>query len=111
MRSIDRIAAMFTTVAMTIYVDDTAIEAAGTLATVCRDLAQATVAVCEAFQQLRLDLSPTKNKILASTESVAKKLVSKLSLFGFTVANTAKSLGVGMGAGVRRNMRVLKDRF
>ena len=111
MRSIDRVAKMCTTVSMTIFVDDTAIEATGTPTTVSRDLAQVTAATCEAFQQLRLDLSPTRNKILAFVESVATNVVSKLSLFGFTAAKTAKSLGVGMGAGVRRNMQVLKARL
>ena len=52
-----------------------------------------------------------KSVCAASTESLGKKLEALLKDLSVNFENTVKSLGVGLGAGVRRNTKVMATRI
>ena len=93
------------------YVDDVSAEAVGEASVVRERLHAAGLDLCLGLQALGLRLSESKCKVMASSDCVAADVAHKLRMFGFKAAKRARSLGVGLGAGVRRNTQVQASRF
>ena len=63
--------------------------------------------VPNSFTEAEMELSKTKSVCTASTEALGRRLEELLKDLCVTFENTVKSLGVGLGAGVRRNTKVI----
>ncbi len=98
-------------VTVTLYVDDVSAEAAGTQRTVVDSLAQCVLAICDRMTEDRLEVSAKKSVCTASTKRLGTALSEKLARFAIRFEARVKSLGVGLGAGTRRNAQVASSRL
>ncbi len=111
LRLLKRIADRYPSMKLTAYVDDIAAEAVGTPASAAALLQRAGTELCDGLRALRLTLSATKCQVIASSAPLGKKVAAHLAEFGVTYVERARSLGVGLGAGVRRNAAVQRKRL
>jgi hypothetical protein len=91
-------------------VDDITVETVGASGTIALTCAKTVNALVDGLEGMRMDFSATKNVVLASTRELANSVVSLVSV-PVTAVKAAKALGVGMGAGVRRNASAALKRF
>ncbi len=110
-RAMDRATRLYPRAALTLYVDDASTEASGTTATVVRDVIGITTEVCKGFEGVGLSVSNTKNQCTASDHELGRTIAEGLSAYGVTFAARVKSLGVQLGAGVRRCSMVARRRM
>ena len=95
------------TVVPSCFVDDLSAEMTGPDDHVLSELAGFVKNVAGSFVEAEMELSKTKSVCTASTESLGRKLEASLEDLSVTFEKTVKSLGVGLGAGVRRNTKVM----
>ena len=93
---------------LTCYVDDASIEAAGSASIVEEHLTEATSIFTGELQKVGLEFSATKNVVSASTPALQSAIARRLSGLRMKASQRVKSLGMALGAGVRRNMKVAK---
>ena len=98
-------------VELTLFVDDSSIEASGTPKIVERAVVEAARVFTSDLQDLDMDFSDTKNMCLASHPSVADRVVARLPGLGIKRVKAAKSLGGALGGGKRRHTKVLQKRL
>jgi hypothetical protein len=110
-RCMDRIVYHFPSVWLTVYVDDTGLEAVGPRGHVIHNIVGATRCLVDSLVEMRLELSPTKNVCCASKFSVGVAVISQLPDVKFKLALRAKSLGAAITAGRHRNTGVLNSRL
>ena len=111
LRLLDRISAACPDVTFSIYVDDVTAEATGTPRTIAAALTSAGNLLCDGLVELRLTLSTGKCLCTASAASLGHQIVDGMRRHSIRYADRVKSLGVGLGAGVRRNTSVQASRF
>ena len=87
----------------TIFVDDLAAESAGPDKWIKTELGGFIEIIVDGFKANRFELSGTKSLVTASTDGLGKMMVDLWQESGICIkyASKVKSLGVGLGAGVR----------
>ncbi len=111
-RLLDRVARAHPAVKLTAYVDDLSLEAAGTRSSAADSVIQAGKTLCSGLVELGLKLSTSgKCVVTASTDGVGTDIAEGLREFGIVYQRRAKSLGVGVAGGRRRNTAVQKSRL
>ncbi len=108
---IDSAIASFPLVKFVAYVDDITAEAAATRRLVLRDLVLATLFVCDRLTADGAEVSTSKSFCAASNAELGATIAARLTRYGFKLRQRVKSLGTGLGAGVRRNASVAKGRL
>lgn len=114
MRTLDRVTSVWSGVKLRVVVDDITAQCAGKASLVERNLAGAAAALVKGLQEdLRLPVSVTKTVAMASSNSLAWRLVKKLrSLgFGFPAAKHSRLLGVDYASGRKRTSHVQRGRL
>ena len=109
--ALDLAAAACLHVRLTCYVDDVALEQAGSAESVEEDLAAVTLCFTKALEDAGLEFSATKNTVSASVGILSDRLAKKLARLKVRRQDRVKSLGTPMGAGRRRNAQVAKARL
>ncbi len=84
---------------------------AATAARVQRDVAAVTDYLAEGMESLGLEVSRKKGRIIASSRAVGAAVAASLRRWGFSYVDRVKGLGAAMGAGVRRNAKVARQRL
>ena len=95
----------------TVYVDDGTLECVGTHKSVVMATIIATRVACEGLEGVGMILSRTKNKVLATRKRVGMEIQEGLKEWNVRYSVTAKMLGVGAAAAVRRTTTVLVERI
>ncbi len=111
LRLLRRIAKKYPSVKLSAYVDDVSTEAVGTAASVKHLMVAVGNDLCSGLCDLRLQLSTTKCQVVASSAAIGADIATGLAAYGVRYVERAKSLGVGIAAGVRRNATVQKQRL
>ena len=110
-KCMDRVVCRFPSIDLSVYVDDTGLEALGPPRHAVSTLVGATQCLADSFQEMRISLSPTKNIVCGSSIALCKEVISQLPTIKFKVADRAKSLGAAITAGKVRNTSILKARL
>ena len=110
-KCMDRVIHRFPEIELTVYVDDTSLEAVGPAKYITDLIVGATQCLADSFAQLRIELSPTKNLCCASAASISDNVARRLPSIKFRIVAHAKSLGATIMASKRRNTDVLKKRL
>jgi hypothetical protein len=108
---LDETVAKFRLVTMSVYVDDTGIEAAGPALAVKRSVIGATKHFTKSLEHIGMEFSHTKNVCLASTGQLAQDIAIEVPHLRVKVETRAKSLGGALGTGKQRNTKVLQQRL
>ena len=68
------------------------------------------IIIADAFKKCQFELSITKSLFTASSDALGRKMQALWAKAGIAIeyVKKVKSLGVGLGAGVRRNVDVAK---
>ena len=96
---------------VTMYVDDVSIELAGCARRIASEAGRALKSVADQAQHLRLQLSDTKNVVIASRLKLAQEVAQGNSRVSLKVGYFTESLGCGLGAGIRRQAATIKKRL
>lgn len=99
------------TVVLPCFVDDLSAEMTGPGDYVLKELGGFVKHVANSFIGTETGRSKTKIVCTASTDTLGKRLEELLKDLCLTFGKTVKSLGVGLGAGVRRNTKVMAARI
>jgi hypothetical protein len=110
-RSMDRLVYRFPSVIATVYVDDTSLETTGSPAQAIKDIVGSTKFLVSEFDDMRLELSATKNQCLASRPCICGMVAAAVPRAHFKAVTVAKSLGVAIVAGCRRHTGIIKKRL
>ena len=111
LRLLDKVQALCPGIQLSVYVDDISAEATGPPDSVFSATVRAGEMLCDGLLALRLRLSDGKCLCTASSAALGHRIAGGLRRFGIRYAARVKSLGVGMGAGVRRNVQAQTGRF
>ncbi len=93
------------------YIDDITLNVLRTARLAATIMIRAARMLCAVLVELGLTRSATKCQCTASTPAIGQSIAMGLSEFGIRYSDRVKSLGVGMGAGRRRTVAVLKARY
>ena len=110
-RIIDRALTWYPCIEPTLYVDDLSAERSGTMEEVRTSVVGFGAIVCALLSICDMEISKTKSVCTASCNGLGKDIAKGLSRFGIKYEPTVKSLGVGLGAGTRRNSNVQRARL
>ena len=102
----DSVVRSFPLVSLTVYVDDTSIEAVGSPLRVKEQVIAATAMFVSDIQATGMQFSPTKNAIMASHPGIARVVALAFPTLCASVVESAKSLGGAVANGKVRNARV-----
>ncbi len=111
MRIVDRACALHPAVTPTLFVDDLSAEVAGTPRYILRHLIPFVIYVCNQMTEDLLEVSAKKSMCTASSDALGTALAQGLQRYAIQYARRVKSLGTGLGAGVRRNAQVAQSRL
>ena len=111
LRLLVRVAQRFPEARLNVYVDDMSAEASGTSAAVEEIISEVGIALASGLRSLRLELSATKCKCSASSAKLGRAIASRLADYNVVFHKRVTSLGIGLGAGIRRNVAVQRGRF
>ena len=78
----DRVARVSPSAGLTVYVDDSTIECAGTQRTIVEAVIGATVLVCSGLEERGITFSQTKNVVIASRKVIGKEVQEALGSGG-----------------------------
>ena len=112
-RAIDRGLKLFPTITPTLFVDDLAAEVAAPVKLAMAQMGGFIEHVAQFITQTGQKLSTTKSNVTSLNKWVGEALVARWKKSGITVQfkKRVKALGVGLGAGVRRNVGVMRNRL
>ena len=108
---LDETVALYHIIVITVYIDDTSLEASGSPGMVEDAVVGATNYLANALTTIGLKFSPTKNAILATDSGLASAIARRLPKLTMALPKGAKSLGGALGAGRRRNAQVAAKRL
>ena len=108
---VDRALAAHPTVTPTLYVDDLSMESSGTNKHVCTQRVGFVRIACERFVADELEVSRTKSVCSADTDAIGSESAGALAEYDIKYCRRVKSLGFGLGGGVRRNVGVVRRRL
>ena len=100
----------YTFVVPTLYVDDLSAEVTASRKAVHEMLVGFMLMVCRMIEELGMEVSRDKSVCTACDSELGRGIAVALSDFGITYVQRAKSLGAGLGGGVRRNTTVQAKR-
>ena len=103
MHIVDSACRLYPAATPTLFVDDLSIEVAGTFTYIRKHLVPFVLYVCDRMTDDLLEVSKAKSVCTASSEELGHTLERDLRRYGIRFMRRVKSLGVGLGAGVRRN--------
>ena len=97
----------------TLFVDDLAAESAGPDLWMRKELGRLITIIVDGFKANRFVLSDTKSLVTAATDGLGEMMEQLWKEAGILIkyVRKVKALGVGLGAGVRRNVDVMKHRL
>ena len=110
-RAVDRQLNLHPQVNPTLVVDDLAADMIAPGKHIVKELGGFIQGIAEFIEQTGQELSATKSVCTASTKQVGGDLAKRLQAWNSQFKPRVKALGVGLGAGVRRNIGVLKARL
>ena len=110
-RIVDRACAKFKSIEPCLFVDDLSAEDTGTEKSVEGQLSGVGLQVCDDITAAEMEVSGTKSFCTASSPSLGNKIADNIAKYAVTYHAYVKSLGTGLGAGIRRNTSVLKKRL
>ena len=108
---VDAAFTLFPEVAATLFVDDLALEKSGAPDESVTTIAQMTKMIMGRIESDGMEVNKTKSLISASKPSLAAEVSTALFKSNLTISHRVKSLGVGLGAGTTRNMKVQNARL
>ena len=108
---VDTACSLNPTVTPTLFVDDLSAEVVASRTHVVTAVVSFMTTVCRRLTSDRMQISETKTVCTASAQAVGREIEEGLSSFGILFVLRTKSLGVGMGAGARRNAAILRRRL
>ncbi len=109
--TVDAVVLRYPMVRPSVFVDDISTEMASTKRLIVANLIPATAMICTGLEDDGLEVSADKSFCTASEIDLGRQLQEGLRRWGFRFMQRVKSLGAGLGAGVRRNMRVARGRL
>ena len=97
----------------TVFVDDLAAESAGPDGWIKAELGGFITIIVAGFRANRFELSGTKSLVTAATDELGEAMAALWLERGIFIkyAKKVKTLGVGLGAGVRRNVDIMQQRL
>jgi len=112
-RAVDAALKLFPRVNPTLFVDDLAADMTGPTNHVVDQLGGFIEVVALFIKDTNQELSSTKSLCTASHKEVGELLCKRWAATGISIEykERVKALGAGLGAGVRRNMTVLRERY
>ena len=112
-RAVDAAIKLFPRVNPTLFVDDLAADMTGPTNHVVDQLGGFIEEVALFIKDTNQELSSTKSLCTASHKEVGELLCKRWAAKGISIEykERVKALGAGLGAGVRRNMTVLRERY
>ena len=110
-KCMDTVISRFPSIDLTVYVDDTTLEAIGSPQHIVAIVCGATQCLADCFRQLRIELSPTKNLCCASRTQISDAVIRRLPGIKLRAASAAKSLGASIMAGSKRDVSIIKKRL
>ena len=112
-RVIDRALTLYPTITPTLFVDDLAAAVCVPAKHAIKQMGGFIEYVADFISETKQALSTTKSNVTASTKAVGDALVERWKKGGIIIhyLHRVKALGVGMGAGVRRNATVMRTRL
>ena len=112
-RAVDAAVTLFPRVNPTLFVDDLAADMTGPSKHINQQLGGFTEHIAGFVVATGQELSSTKSLCTASRRSLGEELCERWAESGVNIQykDRVKALGAGVGAGVRRNMVVLRERF
>ena len=110
-RILDKALIQHPSVNPTLFVDDLAADIIAKKDHIVAELGGFIEIVAKFIHDTGQELSSTKSVCTASSTELGKLLSEKWAKLNITFQRKVKSLGVGMGAGVRRNVDVQKKRL
>ena len=108
---LDDTSRLFPRAILSVYVDDTGVEAMGPPAAVVQTVVGAAQHVTAALSAIGMEWSHTKNVVNASSSALASQVASALPLLDLLESRRTKSLGGALGAGKVRNTQVQRSRM
>ena len=110
---VDKALRLHPSVSPTLFVDDLAASSAGPDKWIKRELGGFIIVVVKGFLENCFELSGTKSLVTASTEELGLAMEELWREAGIAIqfVQKVKALGVGLGAGVRRDVDVAKRRL
>ena len=109
-RKIERALIAHPSVVPTLFVDDLSAECTGPDKAIMAELVPFINKVAVDIEDVGMELSRKKCVCTASSDDLGHRLAACWTDYGIKYQRYVKSLGVGLGAGVRRNTRVMKKR-
>ena len=112
-RPVDRALKAFPAVTPTLFVDDLAAQVCQPAKRAMQQLGGFIESIAAFVSSTKQMLSTTKSNVTASSRWVGEALVARWAKKGILIhyKSRVKSLGVGLGAGVRRNAEVMRTRL
>ena len=112
-RAVDRALTFHRTITPTLFVDDLAAEVCGPAHVIKEELGGFIEKIAEFVAETGQELSPTKSLCTASSDELGKALCKRWERSGINIhfRKKVKALGVGLGAGRRRNAGVARGRL
>ena len=112
-RIVDEACRLYPMVAPTLFVDDLAADVTAPAALVVKQLGGFIETVAKFVDDTRQELSKTKSLLTATTKKIGDELCSRWKEMGILIKfrRKVKALGVGLGAGIRRNVTVARGRL
>ncbi len=109
----DEVKIRFNAINLVQYVDDTSLAVAATRRILLQQAAGGLKVIGRRFKEMGLQLSDTKNIIIASSRGIADEIIERAREDGITLnlAEQAKSLGSAVGAGNRRATKAAVKRL
>ena len=102
LETMDIVARSSRIVTLTVYVDDVSVEAVGSCSMLMQQWVAAMRLLVAGLVAKRMEFSETKNTVVASSQRLAVAAAAAVPEVTIHVRCTGKSLGAGIGAGVRR---------
>ena len=112
-RIVDKACRMFPMVAPTLFVDDLAADVTAPEKHVVQQLRGSIETVADFIHRTGQELSKTKSLVTATTTKLGEELCRRWKRVGIAIEfrKKVKALGVGLGAGIRRNVAVARGRL
>ena len=112
-RIVDEACKLYPMIVPTLFVDDLATDVTAPAKFVVKQLGGVIETVAKFIDDTKQELSKTKSLLTATTAKIGDELCSRWKKMGILIKfrRKVKALGVGLGAGIRRNVTVARGRL
>ncbi len=112
MRTLDAVVKLHPHASLSVYVDDIVMETTSTARRAASTIIAASLMLCSRIEgDLGMAISTTKSCCTSSSPAAGREVAAALAHFCIAFSLRVKSLGVGLGAGVRRCTKFLQARL